>query len=212
MNFSAPLVFVLAGCLVAILTLAARVSRARDRVRALSRTEARFRALIHHSSDVTLIVAPDGVIHYASPAAVHTFGRSASSLEGVQLLTLVHAEDAESAERFLDAAVQGRAVLQWRIRSAGGSWAWTENTASDLTHEPSVGGVVINVRDISERRSLETRLTYQAYHDSLTRLANRSLFLNRVGHAVARVPRARRPSAVLFLDLDDFKKVNDSLG
>ncbi len=204
----------LAVSLAAVAYLVLRNRRAREAVHALRSSEARFRSLVQLSSDVTLIVGTDGVIQYASPAARHTFGRRASTLEGVKLLSLVHPDDVGQTARFLGSlsAGQGRTVSEWRVRGSTGMWQWTENTTVDLSNEPAVGGVVINVRDISERRSLETRLTHQAFHDSLTRLANRSLFLNRVSHAVARAPRSQRPSAVLFLDLDDFKKVNDSLG
>lgn len=96
--------------------------------------------------------------------------------------------------------------------AARDEWVWTENTSTDLRDEPGIDGIVITSRDISERRSLEAQLTHQAFHDSLTRLANRSLFLNRVAHAISRAPRGGRPLAVLFADLDGFKKVNDSLG
>jgi diguanylate cyclase (GGDEF)-like protein len=98
------------------------------------------------------------------------------------------------------------------VRGEGDRWLWTENTSTNLLGEPAIAGIVVNMRDVSERRTLESRLTHQAYHDALTRLANRSLFLNRVAHAISRAPRGHKPSAVLFLDLDDFKKVNDSLG
>ena len=217
-NFPIPLALALLVAFASALLVAAwsarRASRARRNVDDLLRSESRFRSLIHHSSDVTLIVAGDGSIRYASPAARHTFGRSAPALEGLSLVSLVHPDDADEAERFFADASErpGRSVAEWRVRGSSGAWTWTENTASDLAHDPAVGGVVINVRDISERRSLETRLTHQAFHDPLTRLANRALFLNRVAHAVARSSRGRRMSAVLFLDLDDFKKVNDSLG
>ncbi len=203
---------VLALAAVAVLVLRAR--QVREEARAVRASEARFRSLVQQSSDVTLIVGAEGTIRFASPAAAITFGRPASSLEGVALSALVHPDDVAQATRFLTSigAVRGRLSAEWRVRGSSGMWQWTENTATDLSNEPSVGGVVVNVRDISERRSLESRLTHQAFHDALTRLANRSLFLNRVAHAVARAPRHHRPSAVLFLDLDDFKKVNDSLG
>lgn len=198
----------------AVLALLWRARRERAGARALRESEARFRLLVQHSSDVTLIVNADGVISYASPAAALTFGRPASSLDGVALLSLVHPDDLTLAGRFLAAVppARSRSVAEWRIRGPSGTWQWTENTMADLSREPTVAGTVINVRDISERRSIESRLTHQVFHDSLTRLANRSLLLNRVGHALARAPRSTRPAAVLFLDLDDFKKVNDSLG
>jgi diguanylate cyclase (GGDEF)-like protein len=137
-------------------------------------------------------------------------------LVGTRLVEHVHPDDRPNANRFFlqlretSGGVAG--VQDWRLQRVDGSQLWTENTGSNLVAEPTVGGFVINTRDISERRTLQSRLAHQAFHDELTRLANRALFLNRVAHTVARAPRGQHPAAVLFLDLDDFKKVNDSLG
>ncbi|MGQ0766931.1 MAG: putative bifunctional diguanylate cyclase/phosphodiesterase [Gemmatimonadota bacterium] len=180
----------------------------------LADSEARFRALVQQSSDVTLIIDRDGVIRYASPAAIDVFARRAEELAGESIASLSHPDDATSVSRFLQAS-HTRAetvVAEWRVRRGAGDWVWTENTSSDMLAEPAIRGIVVNCRDVSERRTLQARLTHQAYHDALTQLANRSLFLNRVAQAIARASRGRRASVVLFLDLDDFKKVNDSLG
>ncbi|MBC7897590.1 MAG: EAL domain-containing protein [Cytophagaceae bacterium] len=194
------------------LFLVRNLREAHGEVEALMTSEARFKALVQQSSDVTLITTADGAISYASPSVAELFGQETAAIEGKALAALVHPDDAASLGRFLRAVAEGDMVVaEWRVKR-GDSWVWTENTSTDLRNEPSIAGIVVNARDISERRSLEARLTHQAYHDSLTRLANRSLFLNRVAHAIARAPRGKRPSAVLFLDLDDFKKVNDSLG
>jgi diguanylate cyclase (GGDEF)-like protein/PAS domain S-box-containing protein len=180
----------------------------------LEHSEARFRALVQQSSDVTLIIDLDGTIRYASPAAAEVFAVDSAELIGQTLGALSNPDDATAVTRFLQTARSGAdtVVAEWRVRGAQEQWIWTENTSSDMTREPAIRGIVVNCRDVSERRNLEARLTHQAYHDALTRLANRPLFLNRVGHAIARAGRSRHPAAVLFLDLDDFKKVNDSLG
>jgi diguanylate cyclase (GGDEF)-like protein/PAS domain S-box-containing protein len=180
----------------------------------LAFSESRFRALVQQSSDVTLIVDADGRVAYASPAAAEVFSRGADELIGETLGALSNPDDATAVSRFLQTARAGTdtVVAEWRVRGPHGEWIWTENTSTDLTGEPAIRGIVVNCRDVSERRTLEARLTHQAYHDALTRLANRPLFINRVGHAIARTARSRHPAAVLFLDLDDFKKVNDSLG
>jgi len=197
----------------AVAWLIARMRRENRALHALRLSEGRYRALVEQSPDATLVVASDGVITFASPAATRTFGRPVASLEGERLLALVHPDDARTASKFLDEAPgRGGTVGEWRVRGATGAWHWVENSASDLRRDPAVAGIVLGIRDITERRTLESRLTHQAFHDALTRLANRSLFLNRVGHALARAPRTARPSAVLFLDLDDFKRVNDSFG
>jgi diguanylate cyclase (GGDEF)-like protein len=78
--------------------------------------------------------------------------------------------------------------------------------------DPSVQGLVFNTRDVSERKELEEQLTHQAFHDPLTDLANRSLFRDRVEHALALRRSLDEPISVLFIDVDDFKTVNDSLG
>ena len=211
-RLGAPTLLSLFAIAVVVFTLIRTMARVQRDVDELVSSEARFRALVQQSSDVTLIISPEGIVTYASPSVVELFGESTTEVEGKAVASLIHPDDAASLGRFLRAAAEGENVVaEWRVKR-GDQWIWTENTSTDLRTEPSIAGLVVSARDISERRMLEARLTHQAYHDSLTRLANRSLFLNRVAHAIARAPRGRRPSAVLFLDLDDFKKVNDSLG
>ncbi|HEX9564532.1 MAG TPA: EAL domain-containing protein [Gemmatimonadaceae bacterium] len=199
-----------------VLVLVRRVASVKDDVVSLANSEARFRSLVQHSSDVILIADPDTSIRYASPAAHQVLGLSVPQLVGTRFIDHVHQDDLASANRFFltvreaDAAAPG--VQEWRLLRPDGTVLWTENTGTNLLDDPTLTGIVINTRDITERRTLQLRLTHQAFHDELTHLANRALFLNRVGHTVARAPRGRHPAAVLFLDLDDFKKVNDSLG
>lgn len=199
-----------------LLVLVRRVAAVRADVVTLATSEARFRALVQNSSDVILIADADTTIRYASPAADAVLGIGADELRGRRIIDLTHPDDAAIAHRFfvalLERAPGAPVVQEWRLARPDGTSLWTENTGTNLLSEPTVAGIVLNARDISERRTLQARLTHQAFHDELTRLANRALFLNRVSHAVIRAPRSRHPAAVLFLDLDDFKKVNDSLG
>jgi len=199
-----------------LLVLVRRVASVKDDVATLATSEARFRALVQNSSDVILIVEVDTTIRYTSPSARKVLGVSARELVGTKLINHVHPDDRAMANRFFLALHESQngepGVQDWRLLRTDGSLVWTENTGTNLLREPTVEGFVVNTRDVSERRTLQSRLAHQAFHDELTRLANRALFLNRVGHTVARVPRGKHPSAVLFLDLDDFKKVNDSLG
>lgn len=200
------------GAAVGLVWLVRSLRAFRERLAAMAASEARFRSLVQQGGDVTLIATAEGLVTYASPSVVGLAGRSTRDVEGQPLASLVHPDDATALGRFLKSAAEGMPVTaEWRLKR-GDEWVWTETDAVDLRSEPAINGLVITLRDISERRSLEARLTHQAYHDSLTRLANRSLFLNRVAHAIARYPRDLKPAAVLFLDLDGFKKVNDSLG
>ena len=83
---------------------------------------------------------------------------------------------------------------------------------TDLLHDEHVHGIVLNSRDVSERKEFEDQLQHQAFHDPVTNLANRALFEDRVEHALMRSQRGFPDIAVVFIDLDDFKTVNDSLG
>jgi diguanylate cyclase (GGDEF)-like protein/PAS domain S-box-containing protein len=199
-----------------LLVLVRRVASVKDDVALLANSEARFRSLVQNSSDVIFIVEADTTIRYTSPSAQKVLGVRARELVGTKLINHVHPDDRTLANRFFHALLESQggvpSVEDWRLLRTDGPVIWTENTGTNLVREPTVGGVVVNMRDVSERRTLQSRLAHQAFHDELTRLANRALFLNRVEHTVARVPRGKHPSAVLFLDLDDFKKVNDSLG
>ena len=199
-----------------LLVLVRRVASVKDDVALLANSEARFRSLVQNSSDVIFIVEADTTIRYTSPSAQKVLGVHARELVGTKLINHVHPEDRVRANHFFHALLEAQggvpSVDDWRLLRTDGPVIWTENTGTNLLREPTVGGFVVNTRDVSERRTLESRLSHQAFHDELTRLANRALFLNRVEHTVARVPRGKHPSAVLFLDLDDFKKVNDSLG
>jgi diguanylate cyclase (GGDEF)-like protein/PAS domain S-box-containing protein len=211
---SIPLTLVLAIALVgpvaAVIWWAAKRSPVDATLAALRLSEARYRALVEESGDVTFLLARDGTIRSATAAARAMFGRAPSALAGASFFSLLHPDDVDAATRLLGSP--GRMTAEWRVRGRTGGWVWAEHTIADHTHDEAIGAVVVGVRDISQRRSAESQLTHQALHDPLTRLANRTLFLNRVAHAVARAPRRQRPSAVLFLDLDDFKRVNDSLG
>ena len=186
--------------------------------RAARDNEARFRSLVQHSSDVIAVVDPTGGgnIRYISPSATRVLGYANGALVGKPLTSLMHPEDAVRVEAMLADSWSQTGVtapVEWRVRHQDGRWLYVEAVATNLVHEPTVRGVVVNTRDITERKSLEAQLVHQAFHDPLTGLANRALFLDRVTHALAVTARyGRLPVAVLFLDLDNFKTVNDSFG
>ncbi len=189
----------------------------RQNVRLLadSAAEARFRSLVQNSSDLILVVRADGTIRFASPSVTRVLRQDPAALLGRTLTDLIDTEDRERAREFLRQAASTIAMsppVEWRFRQPDGSLLHAELLATNLLSDPTVRGVVLNGRDVSERKRLERELTHQAFHDPLTGLANRALFLDRVSHALTLARRQSRPVSVLYLDLDDFKKVNDSLG
>ena len=178
-------------------------------------TEARFRSLVQHSSDVFAILDPLGIIRYVSPATERVFGSSAERMTNRTLAELVHEADRAAYEAHFSASLMGSSStshIGCRMMRTDGEWMRTETVATNLLADASVNGIVLTIRDVTERVTLEEHLRHQALHDPLTGLGNRALFQDRVAHALARAERSNDEVAVIFLDLDNFKEINDSLG
>ncbi|MFY1678961.1 putative bifunctional diguanylate cyclase/phosphodiesterase [Streptomyces sp. WMMC905] len=186
--------------------------------RELARQENHFRSLVQGSSDVIMIAAPTGVLRYVSPAAAGVYGRPAEDLVGSELAGLIHPEDLgrvlHEVRRFLaaDPAHEPTTRIECRFRSGRGGWLNVESTVN--RHH---GGLIFNSRDVTERVRLQAQLQHNAEHDPLTDLPNRALFTRRVqqalsGRRASDRSAGGRGTAVLFIDLDGFKGVNDSIG
>jgi diguanylate cyclase (GGDEF)-like protein len=136
-------------------------------------------------------------------------------LIGRNLLDLWGDADRERLAAFLAevASTRGRTIGPVEVVVGSGNRRSTlESVGSNLLDDPAIAGLALNFRDVSERKALEEQLRQLAFHDPLTLLANRSLFRNRVQHALALAQRSGQRVGVMFLDLDNFKNVNDSLG
>jgi len=182
----------------------------------LGSSEARFRSLVQNSASVVLIISPSGTIQYASPTLAAWIGPGKTlPVPGESCLTLLHPDDVGRFREFLAeaaSAVGVSPVIEVRFVDALGGVRHIEAIATNLLADPNVGGIVLNTRDVTERKDLEQNLSHQAFHDALTDLPNRSLFLDRVGHALERASRQDRLVAVLYLDIDNFKVINDNQG
>ena len=141
-------------------------------------SEQRLSVLIQNSSDVVLIIGLDGRIVYQSPTAESVWGYSTAALSRKPLINLVHPDDrgtiTELWEQLQD-LVGGTRSLELRLQLSSGVWRHSELVMTNLTHEPSIGGIVTTARDIEQRKTYEQELTRQAFYDELTGLLNRVL-------------------------------------
>ncbi|MBA3302424.1 MAG: PAS domain S-box protein, partial [Acidimicrobiia bacterium] len=188
------------------------VVRAQEAVR---RSEARFRSLIANATEFVTILDPHGTVRYESPPIERILGYGTEELVGRNAFDLIHPDDRTATWAAFEAALADSTYMptvEFRFRHADGSWRWMESTGTNLLADPDVDGFVVNSRDVTERKALEARLTHQAFYDSLTDLPNRALFTERLAAALDPARHGNGRVAVLLLDLDSFKLVNDSRG
>jgi len=177
----------------------------------LLRSEARFRLMVQNSSDVVAIVDDKSRFTYVSPSIERMLGFTSAELLGRTVYELLSVTEAERLRAVSREQLDGTS-LELRIQGADGKVHAVEVGVTDMRKQPEVDGIVLNIRDVTERKTLEDDLRHQALHDDLTGLANRVLFSERVRDAISSRGQPVELVAVLFVDLDDFKLINDSLG
>jgi diguanylate cyclase (GGDEF)-like protein/PAS domain S-box-containing protein len=178
-------------------------------IRTAQRQTAHFRSLVSSSTDLVIVFGLGGC-RYVSGSVSRMTARSEQGLLAEGVFDVVHEEDRDMV-RAASSAGEPREIV-FRISDGFGAWRQLEAHVSDLRTERQIRGIVFNARDVTERLQLQQELTRQAFHDGLTDLPNRALFRDRLDHALTRSRRSRESLAVLLVDLDGFKQVNDSLG
>jgi len=179
-------------------------------------SEEQFRGMIQNASEIIVMVDDRGRIKYGTPSLERELGHPVSALIGTPLADLLHPNELAMATALISGMAgkssQAPSVADWRVRHADGRYLFFEVLTSNLLEDPSVTGIVLTMRDVTERRALEQQLLHQAFHDTLTGLPNRALFQDRVEHALSRAVRRGTTLALAMLDLDDFKMINDTRG
>jgi diguanylate cyclase (GGDEF)-like protein/PAS domain S-box-containing protein len=179
------------------------------------RNSERLRALFRNATDLILIVDETGTMRYHSPSAHYIWSYSDDCLDDQPLQTLIFPGDEQPMQDALAEALAQPGLYchaELRLRRADGACRHAEITLNNLLAHHAVGGIVLTIRDVTERKHSEAELARLAFTDALTGLPNRSLFMDRLGQALNRSRLHQTPVTLMFLDLDNFKLVNDSLG
>jgi diguanylate cyclase (GGDEF)-like protein/PAS domain S-box-containing protein len=190
------------GLLVSVLLAIALIAATRRQI-------VHFRSLVKASTDL-VIVFGDGGCRYVSSSVIELLGRTEQELLGEGFDEIVHPDDRQAVRDIAEGNELRGAIF--RLLDRHGEWRQIEAHVTDLRADRNIRGLVLNARDISEQIRLEGELTRQAFYDGVTGLPNRALFRDRLAQALARARRTRESLAVLLLDLDGFKQINDSLG
>ena len=179
------------------------------------KNEDRLRTLTENSTDIIVITNTTGDISYLSPSTHWVLGWDNKAAEGRNIFEWIHSEDKALAQAALAAvaAMEGSSTVEFRLGHADGKWLDFSCLIRNLVRDPNVEGMLFNARDITQDKRTQEVLDFNACHDTLTRLPNRAVFMDRLKKIIEQKKRhPQRKAAVLFLDLDDLKSLNDTLG
>lgn len=176
----------------------------------------RYRAITEGAANVTLVMDRAGRVLYASPSSLDILGFEPEQVPSLSFDTLVYGEDWEPLKQGFQEAVAAPGkqipVVRARILDARGQWRDMEGAYTSMLSVPGVNGVVLSLRDLTQLKAAQSELHRLAFYDPLTGLANRQLFRDRLNYVARRSRRSGETAALMFLDLDGFKRINDTLG
>jgi len=180
------------------------------------RIEEQVRHLVQRAPEVFFVLETDSSIRYANSLVERVLGYRPEEIVGTRLSLYLDQEKPENASNGLASALEdlggAPGLIELEMKHADGTWLHPEAIGANLLGDPRVAGIGLCARDVTEQKARQEEIARQAFCDPLTALPNRALFTNRLGQALARAARHMEPVVVLFLDLDDFKAVNDCFG
>ncbi len=179
-------------------------------------SEQKFRTFVEGVNDLIYTVDPQGLMQYVSPNWTEMLGHPVEEIVGQSYTTVVHPDDVPQCQAFGELVMRSRSKQTgrpYRVQHRDGSWRWhLSNGAPPFDDQGRLVGMLAIARDITEQREAEHRILYMAQHDLLTDLPNRSLLFDRIDHALRLAERRSHRLALLFIDLDEFKPINDRHG
>lgn len=183
---------------------------------AYRQSEAKFRAFVENANDIIYNLSREGILTYVSPNWTEMLGHPTEDVIGKSFEHFVHPDDIAHCHAFLLMVFgtgKKQSGIEYQVRHKNGDWYWYRSNASPLFDDNGEVCSYIGIaRDISEHKQLLDRMQHMAHHDALTGLANRSLFFDHLHQAILQAQRDKQGLAVLFLDLDKFKPINDDYG
>lgn len=210
-----PTIVLVSGITVSLLLFFVALMLVRSKLIALA-NGGKYRAITEDTTNITVVVDKHGAVTYASPSCERILGYGYAGLKNMLPEVVVHPDDLPvlqtSYEKALNNPSISISVTHARIKHKEGYWLNMEGGFTAMMDVPGVNGVVVNFRDLTELKIAQTELHRLAFYDQLTGLANRQLFKDRLEHSVKNCKRRGQQAALLFLDLDGFKRINDTLG
>jgi diguanylate cyclase (GGDEF)-like protein/PAS domain S-box-containing protein len=182
---------------------------------ALRKSEERYRLIAENMTDLVCLIAWDGSFKYASPSHVTVLGYPSEDYEGKYARDCMHKDDHPNVRKKLEKTIKTKEAssFEFRFRDIEENWIWLEGKATSIFNvKGDFEHFLVVSRDITERRILEEKLSHMAHHDTLTGLPNRRVLFEQLKQSLKESDRYQRRIALMFLDLDRFKHINDTYG
>lgn len=203
------------GNIIAFSGISRDISERKRIEEALIRSEEKYRLIAENMTDLVTVIDNAGIITYASPSFTPVLGFPLEYYEGKNAIDIVHPEDLPAIQgQFLSLfRSKGSAEMEFRYEHKTKEWIWLEAKGTYFVDEKNGEGFILVVsRVIEEKKMMREKLTQMAFHDELTGLPNRRLFQEIMRQTLKEAKRNEESCALLYMDLDKFKWVNDHLG